>query len=423
APKNESDLESLIERFSPRECLVPEGFVLKKKLPNCLSTKLVSPLPDHLFSPDYAWGKLTEFYELKSIASLFLADGSDKSAQKTGIGTLHALIHYALETQRVPLSHIRLPRLHRASGAMWVDRLTQRNLELVANQYDHSEKHSLFWALKTTVSAMGTRRLREAILEPFLEKKTIEGRLDAVEYFTKKPAFHSGIREQLKQVGDFERICSRISIGRVLPRELITFKNSLAAGIALTGLLETEKKFPFQKKIDEAVSNVVKKITGTILPEPANSLAEGGFIVPTAHPDLEKYSKAKSEGARWIAELQEEEKGKSGLGALKIKFTDANGYFFELPKAQSKNAPAHFVRKQTLVTGERYTTEKLLELESLLKDASGKNNGLESEIYAALINELKNAIPAIQNLADTCAEIDLLASFAETAMKRRYVRP
>lgn len=421
--RDEQALESLLERFSPRECLVPQSHTEKSKLPNALAGRLVSPLPDHLFAVEYAWGKLTEFYELKSIASLFAAERPEKSAPKTGIGALHALIHYALETQRVPLSHIRLPRLHRAGASMWVDRLTQRNLELVANQYDHSEKHSLFWALKTTLTPMGTRRLREAILEPFLDLKKIEGRLDTVEYFAKHPAFHTSLREHLKQVGDFERICSRISTGRVLPRELVTFKNSLAAGVTLVEFLKTEKSFSFKIESDEVVPAAIEKITRTILPEPANSLSEGGFVVPSAHPDLEKYSKAKLEGARWIAELQEEEKSKSGLGALKIKFTDANGYFFELPKAQSKNAPSHFVRKQTLVTGERYTTEKLLELESLLKDASEKNNGLESEIYAALLTDLKTSIPSVQNLADLCAEIDLLASFAETAMKRRYVRP
>ncbi|MBN8218569.1 MAG: DNA mismatch repair protein MutS [Spirochaetes bacterium] len=407
------DAEGLLSRYEPREWIVPE----EAPGPPPRIQTLVTALPNWHFHGEYARRKLMEFYKLASLTPLGLADRDADAA------AAWVLLQYAQETQMAALSHIRPPRLHLPGQTLWVDAVTQRNLELVKNHWDGGENHTLYSCLKATQTAMGTRFLKQAILEPPSSLDEIARRHDQVAWFTARPAFLESTRSVLANVGDFERLCARIATGRVLPRELRTFSGALGHALDLLGLLAREPGNPFAWDGEEEIRSLLGECSNTLLDEPANDLLEGGYIRPEVHRDLARYAKAKAEGQKWIVDLWESEKDAHQLPNLKVKFNEVSGWFFELPKAQARQAPAHFVRKQTLVSGERFTTEKLLALEVELREAAENNNALEKKIFAALIEKLRLGIPRIQALARHCAWIDFMASFAHTALSRRWVRP
>jgi DNA mismatch repair protein MutS len=405
--------EGLLARFEPREWVVPE---VAPGLPARVQT-LVTALPNWHFHGEYARRKLQEFFKLASLTPIGLADRDSDAA------AAWVLLQYGQDTQMAALSHIRTPRLHPPGDTLWVDAVTQRNLELVKNHWDGGEKHTLYSCLKATQTAMGTRFLKQAILEPPSGLAEITRRQDQVAWFTGRPAFLESARAVLANVGDFERLCARIATGRVLPRELRTFAGALGHALELVELLAREKENPFSWDGETEIRSLLVECSKTLLDEPANDLLEGGYIRPETHPDLARYAKAKAEGQRWILELLETEKNAHQLPNLKVKYNEVSGWFFELPKAQARQAPAHFVRKQTLVSGERFTTEKLLALEVELREAAENNNSLEKKIFSALIERLRLGIPRIQALASHCAWVDFMASFAHTALSRRWVRP
>ncbi len=409
--------ESLVARFSPREVLLPETLSLKNT--SFLERLTVTRLPSYLFTAEHAERKLIEFYQEKDLKACGLLE------EGSSLGTVHALLHYLKDNQQGSLTHLKLPVKKGREGKLWVDKVSLRNLELLQNTYDQSESHTLWSALRATKTAMGARKLQQAILEPFGEQQVIQERLDKVDHLMSQPMKLSLLREGLASVGDFERLCSRIGTGRALPRELISFKESLKQASHVFSILATEGLFESKALLTPLASlnQVVKKIETTLLEEPGNTLSEGGYLRPEINAELLKYHQALKESSQWVLDLLEEEKKAHDLTGLKIKYTEANGYFFELSKLQSKNAPSHFIQKQTLVSGDRYTTEKLLKIEAGVEEAKSKTGELEQALYSELLEALKGFLGSIQACGEMIADIDLLACYAHLAQTRNYVRP
>jgi DNA mismatch repair protein MutS len=410
-------IESLLARFNPKEILIPESL----SLPEVFSFEkgVKTFLPSFIFTAEHAERKLLDFYSEASLKLCGLLD------ERKSLGLVYALLSYLKDNQKSPLHHLKLPVRQGREGKLWVDKVTLRNLELLHNTYDQTESHSLYSALRSTKTAMGARKLRETIIEPWSDLALIESRLDQVSFLLTQAVKLSQLREALSAVGDFERLCSRIGSGRVLPRELVSFNHSLERAVNVFELLLGDVLLVGGVEDEHLtrVTEMISLIKKSLLEEPNNTLSEGGYLKPEIDAKLHEFSKALSESSQWVLDLLAEEQKANDLNALKVKYTEANGYFFELSKLQSKNAPAHFIKKQTLVSGDRYTTEKLLQIETAVEEAKSHRVELEQQLFRELIAALQKNIASVQAIGEKIAELDLLASFAHQAQTRNYVRP
>ena len=308
---------------------------------------------------------------------------------------------------------------------MMLDSSTRRNLELCETLREKQKRGSLLWVLDKTRTAMGARTLRKFVEQPLIDKNEINRRLDAVEELKEQAISREEIREYLSPVYDLERLITKITYGSANPRDLTAFKSSLEMLPPIRYILE-EMKVPLLQEIYEdldALEDLCDLVTKAIREEPPIAMKEGNIIREGYNEEVDKLRRAKSDGKDWLAKLEEDEREKTGIKNLKIKYNKVFGYYLEVTNSYKDLVPDYYTRKQTLANAERYITPELKELEDMILGAEDKLYALEYELYSEVRETIAAQVERIQKTAKAVAGLDVFTSLALVAERNHYVRP
>lgn len=378
----------------------------------------VATLPNNAFAEDNA------IYEIEMRMGESLKN-TDLKATSVGIMAAGALISYMKEMQKSGVEHIISIKAYNPGEYMVVDSSTLRNLELVETMRDKSKKGSLLWVLDKTKTSMGKRLIRNMIEKPLLDPEAINHRLDAVELLAESPMDREELREYLTPVHDLERLLTKICCKSASPRDLVAFKYSLETIPAIKGILKNFDTFAFRQICDEAdeLRDIYDLLNAGICDEPPLALKEGGIIKDGYNSMVDEYRSAKLNGKDWLARIEAEEKEKTGIKNLRIKFNKVFGYYLEVTNSYKDLVPEDWIRKQTLTNAERYITPELKKTEDMILGANDKLNALEYELFCDIRENVAAQALRIQTLARAIARADVFAALARCAEKNRYVRP
>lgn len=415
-----TDWDELIDelgRIDPAEVLVLEKDNLEEH--KDLSAYHLEVLGRELFDEDRAGHLLKEQLGVRSLAG-FGCDGMDQGVIAAG-----AIVYYLKETQKGNPDHIKGLFTYRLCDYMFLDESTNRNLELFKTMRRGSVKGSLFHVLDKTVTPMGSRLLKRWIGYPLLDLNEIQRRLAAVKSFRGDEIFREDIRQGLEGIYDLERLNARISLGRANARDLVALNASICRLPAIrkrlasaTSSLLTE----ISMKLD-TLQDVAQLIGKAICEDPPVSLKEGGLIKEGYNEELDKLISVTRDGKAWIAELASSERKRTGISNLKVGYNRVFGYYIEVSKANLHLAPPDYIRKQTLVNGERFITEALKEYEEMVLGAEEKRVELEYEIFGQIRERVARENQRIKQTAGLVGELDTLAGLAQTAQLNNYTCP
>ena len=379
----------------------------------------VNYVDDWNFMRENAYQKLLNQFQLHSLKGLGVEN------RELAIGASGAIISYLEATQKMVLSHLLRLKFYSKSEFMVLDESTRINLELVANVQDNSKQGSLLGVLDLTQTAMGGRRLRQYILEPLTDVEKIRVRQEGVEDFFSNSINRAKIRELLKKIFDLERLISRLCCGTANARDLVSLKNSLKIIPRIKELIGELKSQTLQGLSGQLhdLKEVVDLIENAIVSEPPPTLKEGGIINPEYNEELNKLYQMARGGKEWVAELEAKERKRTGINSLKVGYTSVFGYYIEVTKANLKQVPSDYIRKQTLINAERFVTPELKEKETLILGAEERKVELEYEIFQKIRNIVISEARKIQEVARAIAEIDILTALAEVAANNNYTKP
>ncbi|MCH1983327.1 DNA mismatch repair protein MutS [Ruminococcus sp. OA3] len=411
-----------IHKFAPAEIICNHAFFvsgidledLKSRLGICIYS-----LDAWYFDDELCKRTLMDHFQTITLSGLGLAD------YPNGIIAAGALFQYLFETQKNSLSHMTEITPYLADKYMMIDSSSRRNLELVETLREKQKRGSLLWVLDKTKTAMGARLLRSFVEQPLIDAADINDRLDAVEELNKKAIIRDEIREYLNPVYDMERLVSRISYQSANPRDLIAFKSSLSMLPHIRQLLK-EFESPLLAKLYQqmdALEDLYTLLENSIQEEPPLALKEGGIIKDGFHEDVDHYRQGKTEGKTWLAQLEAEEREKTGIRNLKIKYNKVFGYYLEVTNSFKDMVPDYYTRKQTLTNAERYITPRLKELEDMILGAEDKLYALEYQLFCEVRDTLAKEMTRIQETARAIAYTDVFASMSVVSMHNHYVRP
>ena len=409
-------VDKLLSNFAPKEVLFERG---KRGMfeGNFGSKFFTFELDDWIFTETSAREKLLKHFETKSLK------GFGVEPLKNGIIASGAILQYLTMTQHTQIGHITSLSRIEEDKYVRLDKFTVRSLELIGTMNDGGS--SLLNVIDRTISPMGARLLKRWMVFPLKEEKPINDRLNVVEYFFRQPGFKALIEEQLHLIGDLERIISKVAVGRVSPREVVQLKVALQA-------IEPIKEACLQadnaslNRIGEQL-NLCLAIRGQIDKEINNDppllINKGGVIKNGVNAELDELRQIAYSGKDYLLKIQQRESELTGIPSLKIGYNGVFGYFIEVRNLHKDKVPQEWIRKQTLVTAERYITQELKEYEEKILGAEDKILVLETRLYNELVQALSEFIPAIQINANQIARIDCLLSFANVAHENRYIRP
>ena len=409
-------------KFSPAELICNEAFCMSgvdlEELRNRLHLS-VSALDNWYFDDDLCQRTLKDHFHVGTLEGLGLKD-YDCATIAAG-----ALLTYLLETQKNSLDHMRKITPYVTDKYMLIDSSTRRNLELTETMREKEKRGSLLWVLDKTKTAMGARMLRSFIEQPLIEEEAINQRLDAVEEINRQEMDREEIREYLGPVYDLERLISRVSYQSANPRDLIAFKTSIGMIPPIRRLLgqfQSKELETIYEDMDE-LQDLYQVLDKAIVEDPPLAMKEGGIIKDGYDRQIDDYRQAKTKGKTWLAELEAEEKEKTGIKNLKIKYNKVFGYYLEVTNSFKDMVPDYYTRKQTLTNAERYITPRLKELEDMILGAEDKLYALEYDRFAEIRNMIAQEVERIQKTARAIAKLDAYLSMALVASRNQYVRP
>ena len=360
-----------INKFVPAEIICNDAFFMSGIDTEDLKDRLhicIFPLDNWYFDDSLCKRTLREHFHVNTMEGLGIQD------YDSGVIAAGALFQYLNETQKTALSHMASIRPYSADKFMLIDSSSRRNLELVETLREKQKRGSLLWVLDKTMTAMGARTLRGYVEQPLIDASEIRARLEAVEELTQRPMLRDEIREYLNPIYDLERLISRISYQSANPRDMVAFASSLAMIPYIRQVLQ-EFEAPVLKKIYEdmdSLEDVTDLIKRAIVDEPPLAQKDGGIIREGYHADVDKYRRSRTDGKKWLAELEAREKERTGIKTLKIKYSRVFGYALEVTNSFKDQVPDNYVRKQTLTNAERYITQELKELEDLILGAEDR---------------------------------------------------
>ncbi len=415
-------LQDEIYKYMPTEIICNDAFVMSGFDVDDLRNRLgmaVYSLEPWYFDDDGCRKCLMNHFKVNTLAGLGIEDFP------TGMISAGALMQYLLETQKTSLEHFTHITPYLASRFMLLDSSTRRNLELTETLREKQKRGSLLWVLDKTKTAMGARQLRNDIEQPLINMEDINDRLDTVEQLCKNSVSRDEIREYLNPIYDLERLLGKVSYKSANPRDLIAFANSMEM---LPHIKTVLKEFDAKllKEIDQQIDgleDLCLLIKSAICEEPPIMIREGGIIRSGFDEDIDMLRKAKTDGKTWLAQLEEEDRERTGIKNLKVKYNKVFGYYFEVTNSYKNLVPEDYVRKQTLVNAERYTTPKLKELEDTILNAEDKLNTLEYDLFCKIRDEIAGQLERIQKTAKAVARLDVFASLSAVAEQNHYVRP
>jgi len=411
-----------IYKFMPSEIICNESFYMSgmdlDDLRNRLGIAIYS-LDAWYFDDAVCRKKLLEHFHVSSFAGLGLED------YDCGIISAGALLQYLLETQKNNLSHLTHITPYTTGKYMMLDSSTRRNLELCETLREKQKRGSLLWVLDKTRTAMGARTLRKYVEQPLIEKEEVLRRLDAVEELKNNAISREEIREYLSPVYDLERLITRITYGSANPRDLTALCSSLEMLPPIKYILEEMQSALLGGVRDDldTLEDLCTLIKDAVIDDPPLAMKEGGIIRDGYSEEVDTLRHAKSDGKDWLAKLEEEEREKTGIKNLKIKYNKVFGYYLEVTNSYKDLVPDYYTRKQTLANAERYITPELKELEDTILGAEDKLYALEYELYSGVRGTIAGEVERIQKTAKAVAALDVFASLALIAERNNYVRP
>ncbi len=379
-----------------------------------------TPLDDWIFAPDHAIPLLENHFGVLSLEGFGLA-GRPAAACAAG-----AILYYVRSTQRGSLDHVDRIGWYERQHCLVLDAVTVRNLELIEPLFAGTDAGvTLFRSINAAVTPMGKRLLRAWLLRPSLDLNEINARLDAVESGVKDTVAREELRRALDGVLDLERLLSRITLEMANPRDVLALGASLAkipAVKAATARLAASRSQILHRSLDE-MGDLRERIDRTIVPEPPLTFADGGVIAAGVDRNLDELRDLSRNSKQVLAQIEQRERGRTGINSLKVKFNSIFGYYIEVSKPNLPLVPADYERKQTLVGAERFTTPELKEYEAKILDAQEKIIEIERRLFAELRSAIAAQAKRIRQAALALAEIDVLASLAHIAALRNYCRP
>ena len=417
-----AEIADEIQKLSPAEIICNETLLISdpdlKDLKERLGIALFE-LGSWYFDKDECIKVLLKHFKVSSLTGLGISD------YPAGLCAAGALLQYLYETQKIPLHHITSLHPYTGSRYMLIDSSTRRNLELCETMREKQKRGSLFWVLDKTRTAMGARMLRNDIEQPLVEEEGILKRLDAVDELYQKAVDRDELREYLNAIYDLERLMSRVSFHSINPRDMIALRDSLKMLPPIKALLSGMECDALKELYDELdeLKDLCIAIEDTLVDEPPLTIREGGLIREGFDPDIDKLRHAKTEGKTWLADLEEEERQRSGIKNLKVRYNKVFGYYLEVTNSYKDMVPDDYMRKQTLANAERYITPRLKELEDMILNAVDKLTTLEYDAYCELRDKIESELVRIQNTARVIARLDVYASLALVAEQNHYVRP
>ncbi len=421
--EEEEKLIGELGKFKPSEMLINQEIEDMKSL-------RIDQIREHLHIYVNPYGAHHYQYErcketvLRHFRMLNL-EGLGLEGMELGVTAAGALLEYLTETQKRELTHINHLRTYSVQDFMVLDMATRRNLELTETLRDKSYRGSLLWVLDHTQTAMGGRLLRKWLEQPLIRKAAIDERLDCVENLVNDPMLSAELKEMLSGIYDMERLMGRISYGSANARDLIALKTSLKAlpGIKLV-LQDLEAKgFRSIENELDTLEDIAALLEASIQEDPPISVREGDLIKTGYNELVDRYRSAATDGKQWLADLEAREKQATGIKNLKVGYNRVFGYYIEVSKGQTSMAPDRYIRKQTLVNGERYITEELKEIEDTLLGAKEKGEALEYDLFCEIRKTVFDAMARVQKSADQIARLDALRSLADTAYRYHYTKP
>ena len=411
-----------INKFTPAEIICNDAFFMSGIDTDDLKDRLgicIFPLDTWYFDDDLCRRTLKEHFHVANLEGLGIKD------YDSGIIASGALFLYLKETQKTALSHMATIRPYMAEKYMLIDSSSRRNLELVETMREKQKKGSLLWVLDKTKTAMGARTLRSMVEQPLIDTEEINRRLSALEELNEKAMLRDEIREYLNPVYDMERLISRISYKSANPRDLVAFAASLEMLPYIKQVLG-EFTSPILVQINEdmdALADLCSLIKRAIVDEPPIAQKDGGIIREGYNEDVDKFRRSRTDGKKWLSELEARERERTGIKSLKIKYNRVFGYSLEVTNTFRDQVPDNYVRKQTLSNAERYITQELKELEDLILGAEDKLYALEYELFSQVRDLVGAEVVRIQRTDKAVAYIDVFASLALVAERNHYVRP
>ncbi|WP_206081838.1 DNA mismatch repair protein MutS [Maribellus sediminis] len=409
-------VDKLLNSFQPKEVLFQRG--RGNEFTGIFGSKYYTfNLEDWVYTSDAANDRLTRHFETSSLKGFGVQD------MQLAIIASGAILHYLDITQHQHLGHISgLSRIEE-DHYVWLDRFTIRNLELFAPI--HESGKSLINVIDKTISPMGSRLLKRWMALPLKDIEPINGRLEVVELFMKDPETKEYIEEHLRQIGDLERLISKVAVGRINPREMVQVVSALnAIGPIKTICAEAEnralKRFAEQLNPCDIIRERIQK---EIVADPPTAINKGKVMAEGVSQELDDLRKIAYSGKDYLAQIQQRESEKHGISSLKIGFNNVFGYYIEVRNTHKNKVPAEWIRKQTLVNAERYITEELKEYETKILGAEEKIQELETRLFGELVFALSEYISAIQLNSNILAQIDCLLSYTTCAVEYKYFRP
>jgi len=419
---NFSNILDECRRIEPREVLLPqskENHPRIKELLASLDKITTTFIEDAIFDTANARSRLIQQFKTVSL------EGFGCEGMKAGISAAGALLYYIKETQKGEANHLSRIIAYSLSDYMIIDEITKRNLELFKTIREGSKRGSLFGVMDRTVTAMGGRLLRRWLQYPLLDKKKIDQRLDAVEEAKENLTLRRSLRESLDGIYDLERLNSRIVLAHSNARDLLALKRSLKRVPEIKNQLSSLKSEPFVKIYEglDDLADISDLIERAICDDPPMTLREGGIIRPGYSQELDEIVEISKNGKEWISRLEKKEREATGINSLKVGFNKVFGYYIEVSKTHLKSVPDHYIRKQTLVGGERYITEDLKAYETKVLEAEERRSLLEYELFQTIRERVAQENLRIQHTASLLAKLDVLLSLAELADENDYVKP
>lgn len=416
AQGNNEYIEKLLQTFKPTEVIIQKN--KRNEFVDLFGKKFYfSHFDEWIFDTTFTNDLLIRHFGTVSLKGFGIENFPN------GIIAAGVALYYLSETQHDKVGHIcKISRIEE-DKYVWLDKFTIRNLEMLPDEM--GLKHSLLGIIDSTVSPMGSRLMRRWMLLPLKEKQKIDERLNVVDYCIKNQDFANIISENIKIIGDIERLISKVAIGKINPRETLQLHRSLEAIIPIKEACSNTSVAPLQRyaEVLNPCQSIIDKIGKTLQENPPVVVSKGQVIADGVSEELDKLRKIVFSGKDYLMQIQQRESESTGIGSLKIGFNNVFGYYLEVTNTHKGKVPANWIRKQTLVNAERYITPELKEYEESILSAEDKILDIEEKLFSSLVLEISEYVKPIQLNAQLISQLDCLQSFAHNAVNYNYCKP